>query len=229
MYAAYCERCGEAYAETEPDRASYLPAHDPRADMCGACQRATDSESEAAAPIACLDDGTHVAECGAADTPVRADIDEPKDAAWQALATEFDALDVGLARRQDVREMLLRAWAGGAVVQAASLRDRQHSDAWNELLDTLRDADLSPAQRMDIQDHAAAHVRRCVNEALADDEGRYSAFEDVRIALPRVRERLRDIRLCAGTPAMPVERIPGELMAIDARLGDVDALIEDAL
>ena len=215
---AVCRRCGEAFETSD------LPA-----EMCAGCRAIVAAPPVEPLPIVCLDDGTHVAEC----TPVRADIDEPDDVAWQALAAEFDAMDLGLARREHVREMLLRAWAGGAAVQAASLRDSQDSDAWDELLAELEDADLTEVQRDDILDHAAAHARRCVSDERGgeaeDDDIRRSAVEDARATLHCTRETLRDLRRHAGTPVLPAARVSGEITVIDARLREVDDLLEAAL
>ena len=221
MYATYCHcaRCGEAYTETEPDRASYLPAHDPRSDMCGACQRATDGESEAAAPIACLDDGTHVAEYGATD------IDEPECETWSALAAEFDELDLGLARREHVREMLVRAWAAGAA-HVRVVNDYEDSDPCGEILDILREHAMPPDAVRDIQDCIHSYTREISTGETEWDARRDHAIGDARISLDGIRETLRDLRRHAGTPLLPAARVSGEILVVDARLGDVDDLLE---
>lgn len=58
-----------------------------------------------------------------------------------------------------------------------------------------------------------------------------SALRTVRTDVGQLREQVRGLKLCAeaGTSVLSVQRLPGELGAVEARLRDVEAVCVDAL
>lgn len=225
--SADCARCGEAF-EPEPGVGRHPSGFD---EMCPPCRHTVHGVPDPLA-IACLDDGAAFEAEAAADLRHRlgiAGIDEPECARWDAVAAAFDALDTGLASRGDLRALLLSAYEAGGAAAREAVRDGQDTDAWEHLLSALRDADLTRAQRDDIQDHAAAHAIRRVNDELTDDEGRADAARAARTDVTAARETLHVLRDHHGTPALPASRLNGELAALDARLAQADHCLTEAL
>lgn len=56
-----------------------------------------------------------------------------------------------------------------------------------------------------------------------------AALRAVRTDVGQIRERVRTVRLHAGTSVLPVQRLSGELGDVEVRLGDVEAACVDAL
>lgn len=157
-----------------------------------------------------------------------ATIDEPDSREWDAIAATFDALDVGLASRGDVRELLLRAYQAGGEAARETIRNGQDTDAWEHLLSALHDADLSRTQRQDIEDHAAAHAARRVSDELVDAEHRNAIVQDARAAVSAAREALRTIRQFHDTAVLSHARLDGEIGAVDARLAEAETALTEA-
>ena len=207
----FCVRCDEAF---EPDDSDSM--------MCPGCR----SIPAAALPTACLDD---------ADAPARADIDEPECAAWDALVAELDEMDIGLPHdlparipRGAIRELMLRAWQAGGHARAGTWLDDADPGTYSVILGVLKDAGLTPSQIGDVEDLIVEYVHAERDAAISDAVARSNHLSAARADLAACREHLRNLRLHAGTPVMPRERVRPEMDALDMRLGDVDAAITEA-
>ena len=213
--SAYCVRCGEAF-EPAPDPSGYV------SEMCPPCRAVVAAEAQPLDEATAYTVDRALEWSGAA--PARADIDEPDRETWRALAATFDAMDLDPDVRHDIREMMLRAWAGGAEARADDVRSHEDSDAWDEFLAALDEAGIDDRTlRQDIEDHAAAHARYCEGMAVEDDSRLVRTLSDARADLAAVRESLGWIRqFLHATDVLPAARLGGEMTALDAQLSDIE-------